>query len=101
MGWANQHIEDLNHGKTVQFRLEDPSMSGKIESGQLCTVEPVVTAMSLEKGDIVLCTVNGSPYLHLILTIQGPRYQIGDNRGHVNGWIGPNQIFGKCVQIEN
>jgi hypothetical protein len=45
-------------------------MAGKIEPGQLCTVEPVDTAL-LAVGDIVLCKVNGREYLHLVKAIQG------------------------------
>ena len=74
-------------------------MVGKIESGQLCTVEPVDPA-TLDVGDIVLCKVNGSEYLHLIKAIQGPRFQIGNNRGKINGWITANSIFGRCVRVE-
>ena len=74
-------------------------MTGKIESGQLCTVEPVETT-TLRIGDIVLCKVNGAEYLHLIKAIQGPRFQIGNNRGRINGWITANAIFGKCVRVE-
>ena len=65
-------------------------MSGKIESGQLCTVAPV-QAEDLRKGDIVLCKVNGFQYLHLVKAVQGKRLKIGNNRGRINGWIGENQ----------
>jgi hypothetical protein len=74
-------------------------MKGKIESGQLCTVEPVDTA-SVEVGDIVLCKVNGKQYLHLVKAIQGKRFQIGNNRGRINGWVGANSIYGKCTKVE-
>ncbi|MGB7208126.1 MAG: hypothetical protein WBD27_05645 [Pyrinomonadaceae bacterium] len=76
-------------------------MKGEIESGQLCTVEPVSDIATLEKGNIVLCKVNGNEYLHLIKAIQGSRFQIGNNRGRINGWIGPKSIFGKCVKVED
>lgn len=75
-------------------------MSGKIESGQLCTVVPLAAA-ELAVGDIVLCRVRGAEYLHLIKAIQGGRYQIGNNRGRINGWIGRNSIFGRLVSIED
>ena len=75
-------------------------MTGKVESGQLCTVEPVDSSL-LQVGDIVLCKVNGSEYLHLILAIRGLRFQIGNNRGRINGWVSANAIFGKCVRIES
>jgi hypothetical protein len=74
-------------------------MRGKIESGQLCTVEPVDPA-TLEVGDIVLCKVNGREYLHLIKAIQGARIQIGNNRGRINGWISTNSVFGRCTRVE-
>ncbi len=74
-------------------------MSGKIESGQLCTVAPVDPA-TLEVGDIVLCKVNGQEYLHLIKAIQGRRFQIGNNRGGINGWVSGRSIFGKLVSIQ-
>ncbi len=73
-------------------------MKGKIESGQLCTVVPV--SDDLKVGDIVLCKVNGQQYLHLIKAVQGGRYQIGNNRGRVNGWVSRNGIYGKCVRVE-
>jgi hypothetical protein len=99
MGWATAYIAQLKAGETVQFRPRGNSMQGKIESGQLCTVEPVEDT-ALAVGDIVLCKVNGREYLHLIKAIQGPRFQIGNNRGRINGWVGPNAIFGRCTQVE-
>lgn len=101
MGWASHYIEKLKEGKTVSFRPRGHSMKGKIESGQLCTVEPIIDFSSLEKGDIVLCKVNGNEYLHLIKAIQEPRFQIGNNRGRINGWVGAGAIFGICTKIED
>ncbi len=101
MGWATNNIEKLKNGETVSFRPRGNSMQGKIESGQLCTVEPISDCDNLQKGDIVLCKVNGSEYIHLIKAIQGKRFQIGNNRGRINGWVGANSIFGKCVKIED
>jgi SOS-response transcriptional repressor LexA len=100
MGWATPYIVKLKNGETVSFRPRGHSMKGKIESGQLCTVEPIADFTELEKGDIVLCKVNGNEYLHLIKAMQDARFQIGNNRGRINGWIGANSIFGKCIKIE-
>jgi len=75
-------------------------MSGKIESGQLCTVKPV-DPNDVEVGDIVLCKVKGYEYLHLVKAIQGRRFQIGNNKGRINGWVTANSIFGKCVSIDD
>ena len=99
MGWADGHIKRLAAGETIQFRPRGHSMTGKIESGQLCTVAPLGAA-ELAVGDIVLCRVHGAQYLHLIKAIQGDRFQIGNNRGGINGWIGPRSIFGRLVRVE-
>ena len=99
MGWASKHIAALVRGETVAFRPAGGSMRGRIDSGQLCTVEPVDSA-ALQIGDIVLCKVRGAEYLHLIKAIEGPRFQIGNNRGLINGWIEASSIYGRCVRIE-
>jgi hypothetical protein len=100
MGWATFHIAKLRSGTSVQFRPRGNSMRGKIESGQLCTVEPM-NVKDLCVGDIVLCKVNGQQYLHLIKAIDGSRFQIGNNKGRINGWVGPNAIYGRCIAVED
>lgn len=99
MGWATQYIASLQRGETVQFRPRGDSMRGKVDSGQLCTVEPV-DPTTLRVSDIVLCKVNGRQYLHLVKAVQGHRFQIGNNRGKINGWVSANCIYGKCVRVE-
>lgn len=100
MGWAIHYIDRLRKGETVQFRPRGNSMAGRISSGQLCTVSPV-DHDSLKVGDIVFCKVGGSEYLHLVKAISGPRFQIGNNRGRINGWVTKNQIFGVCTKVED
>ena len=100
MGWATGYIERLRAGETVSFRPRGHSMAPKIESGQLCTVTPVDPA-TIAVGDIVLCKVRGSEYLHLVKAIQDGRFQIGNNRGFINGWISANAIFGRLVSVED
>ncbi len=96
--WADGHIARLQRGETVQFRPRGHSMKGKIESGQLCTVAPLGDR-ALEVDDIVLCRVHGAQYLHLVKAIQGERYQIGNNRGGINGWITKRQIYGRLIAL--
>jgi hypothetical protein len=98
MGWASKFIEKLKAGETVSFRPRGQSMSGKIESGDLCTVAPIAPN-ELQVGDIVLCKVNGNEYLHLVKAMSGGRFQIGNNRGFINGWAPAQAIFGKCVSV--
>ena len=102
MGWASHYIAKLVAGETVSFRPKGSSMAGKINSGQLCTLMPVTDPTKLQIGDIVLCRVQGAEYLHLIKAVRGPgeTFQIGNNRGGINGWIGPHGIYGICVKVE-
>jgi hypothetical protein len=100
MGWAAHYIDKLVAGETVSFRPRGHSMAPRIRSGQLCTVAPVDVA-SLVLDDIVLCKVRGAEYLHIVKAIQGERFQIGNNRGYINGWIGPNAIFGRLISVED
>jgi len=44
--------------------------------------------------------VHGNDYLHLIKAIDGTRFQIGNNRGGINGWVGVNGLFGKAIKVE-
>ena len=74
-------------------------MAPRIKSGQLCTVEPA-RVDALGAGDIVLCRVAGAEYLHFVKAIQGARFQIGNNRGGINGWVGANAIFGRLLAVE-
>lgn len=99
VGWASGHIVELQDGKTVSFRPRGNSMKGRIKSGQLCIVEPVDTK-ALKVDDIVLCRVRGREYLHLIKAIDGDRFQIGNNKGKINGWVGTNAIFGKLIKVK-
>lgn len=100
MGWAVAHIAKLRNKQTVKFRPKGNSMSGRIESGQLCTVEPVDPAV-IHPGDVVLCKVHGREFLHLVKAVQDGRFQIGNNKGHVNGWIGSHGIYGRLVKVED
>jgi Peptidase S24-like len=100
MSWATHFISKLDEGETVQFRPRGHSMKGKISSGQLVTVEPL-NNRTINSGDIVLCKVNGTQYLHLVKAIQGDRYQIGNNIGRINGWVTRNSIYGICVMVED
>lgn len=59
MGWADAHVTALVAGHTVSFRPTGNSMTGKISSGQLCTVAPVTPTTALVVGDVVLCRVHG------------------------------------------
>lgn len=99
MSWANKYIEKLQQGEVVQFRPHGNSMQGKIESGNLVTIEPIKNELNV--GDIVLCKVKGKQYVHLVTAIENNKqFQISNNKGYVNGWIGPSSIYGICTKVE-
>lgn len=99
MAWATRHIATLRVGKAVSFRPRGHSMARRIKSGNLVTVEPL-NGRAPQVGEIVLCSVRGAQYLHLVKAI-GPRgFLVGNNRGGINGWTPAAQVHGRCVRIE-
>ena len=100
MGWADTAKKQLRAGETVQIRPRGNSMVPLIRSGQLVTLVPVTDEDTLSKGDIVLVRVKGSDYLHLVKAIRaGRRYQIGNNRGGINGWAGHDAVYGRVLKV--
>ena len=107
----------LSQGKIVLFKALGGSMEPLIHSGATVTVSPVKRfkntgdqplpigrpfqmcgkgSMYLEVGDIVLCKVNGNYYLHKIVAITSDyRYQIGNNKGRINGYA--SAIYGMVI----
>lgn len=98
MSWADRAVEDLLAGQQTRIRPHGGSMRGKVESGQLVTLDPVAVC-DLKIGDIVLCRVKGNVYLHLVKAKQEGRVQIGNNRGGVNGWT--RTVYGIATKIES
>ena len=74
-------------------------MNPRAAAGMMEGQAPIALVGLLAVGVIVLCKVSGSEYLHLVKAIQGERFQIGNNRGHINGWVGPNAIYGRLVSV--
>ncbi len=97
MSWAVRAVEALGRGERVQLRPRGNSMTGKVNDGDLVTLEPCPPD-KLEVGDVVLARVNGKDYLHLIKAKDGGRFLIGNNKGGTNGWT--RTVFGKCSRVE-
>ncbi len=104
MSWATGHIERLKAGHTIFCRPKGNSMAGKIESGDRCTIEPIDWEKPPVKGDVVLCSVKGKQYLHLVAAKSEHGgilyYQITNNKGFVNGWTDQNHVYGICTRVE-
>jgi len=98
MTWADRSIAELKEGRTSQCRPHGGSMRGRIESGQLVTLDP---DLEPKLGDAVLCKVKGNVYIHLVKALQGHgssrRYLIGNNKGGTNGWT--TTIYGVVTGV--
>lgn len=99
MSWADSAKKMLRAGATVTVRPRGQSMRGRIESGDIVTLEPA-TPDDVEVGDAVLVRVKGRDYLHLVKAKSGERLLIGNNRGTLNGWVGPLALYGKAIKVE-
>ena len=103
-GFENRaSAEHLLSGETCKITGIGQSMTPILQSKQPVICEPVTEETELNKRDIVLCKVNGHYYLHLIHAIKtgkkGSTYLIGNNHGHMNGWISRNKIYGIVREI--
>ncbi|MBI4752703.1 MAG: hypothetical protein HY774_29795 [Acidobacteria bacterium] len=99
MGWVTDALKELKAGNTVQIRPQGGSMRGRIESGQLVTLEPV-TGTEVAVGDVVLVRWKENYLLHLVKAIQEEQILIGNNLGKENGWVSVNDIVARVVESD-
>ena len=99
MGWADRAISELLAKNSVTIYPKGNSMLPKIKSGDEVVLNPVKYTDILEKGDVVLVRVKGSVYLHKVKAVRGTRYQISNNKGRVNGWVGIQAVYGIVESI--
>lgn len=97
-------VDKLKDNYSVEFRPKGNSMSPIIKSGQLVRVRSMkFYNQPLKVGDVVLCRVKGNIYLHKISSIKSKNktdfYQISNNRGFVNGWIGKDKVYGILTKV--
>jgi hypothetical protein len=92
----------LRQGHATRIRVHGGSMRGRIESGQLVSIEPATIA-DVRSGDVVFIMWKSSYLLHLVLRVEAEagRVLIGNNLGKVNGWVVADAIFGKVVSVEH
>jgi hypothetical protein len=98
MSWATAYILALRTQDEVEFRPRGSSMEPLVKDNQLVRVRRLGEDEDLEYGDIVLCTVQGRQYLHLVKAVKPDRVLIGNNRGGINGWTPRKQIHGVLVK---
>lgn len=96
MSWATKHIEDLNRGMSCVVKPTGCSMEPLIYSKDEVLVLPA-RENEIRLNDIVLCRVHGIDMLHKVITMKGTEYQIGNNRGYINGWT--KTIYGVVLAV--
>ncbi len=96
--WAVEYIEELRTTGQVICRPFGRSMEPIIMSGQRVRIQ-ATDEEYIEKGDVILCKVNGQHYLHKVLKIANGQFLIGNNHGKKNGWIKFCDIYGKVTKI--
>ncbi len=91
----------LAAGENVTRRETGNSMVPKIFSREEIEYEPVTSTEDVREGDVVWCKVKGNHFTHLVKAkrLEGDvwRFQIGNNKGGINGWIGFENVFGKAI----
>lgn len=91
---------EMKTGKIGKLIGIGNSMAPILKSKQPVLVNPITENTIIEKRDIVFCKVKGNHYLHKVHAVKNnSRFLIGNNHGHMNGWVGKNGIFGKIVEI--
>ena len=89
----------LRNGETIYICCLNNSMAPLIQKYQPVLVEPVNSKSKLNVDDIVFCQICDCLYIHKILAIKNnAMFQIGNNRGFINGWIQKDQIYGRAIK---
>jgi hypothetical protein len=101
MGWVTEAINELRQGKTARVRPQGGSMRGRIESGQLVTLEPLPDSAKLAVEDVVLVRWKGNYILHIIKEIRDNEILIGNNLGKINGWASKADVIAIVTAVED
>ena len=100
MGWVKDALKELAENGQCQIRPQGGSMRGRIESGQLVTIEKI-NPEDIHLEDAVFVKWKGNYLLHIVKEIQDDQVLIGNNVGKLNGWIPLKDVIGKVTKIED
>jgi hypothetical protein len=94
-------LRELAAGRRVQVANSGGSMRGRIGEEELATIAPVVAAgREIEVDDIVYVRIRKDRFVcHLVKDAKVGRFLIGDNLVGIDGWVGPDTIYGKVVRV--
>lgn len=100
MGWVTEALLELRQGKPAQVRPQGGSMRGRIESGQLVTLEPL-NERPVVVGDVVFVHWKGNYILHIIKEVRDDQVLIGNSLGKINGWASLNDVIAIVTAVED
>ena len=101
-GWPGSNPRDVEFfERKVRPVLVERCSSCHSESKRRGGLSLASRAALLKGGDSGPVVLPGQPEKSLLIkAITGQRFQIGNNKGFINGWVGPNAIFGRLVRVE-
>ena len=100
MSWVKEAISKLSEGENAKVRPHGGSMRGRIESGQLVTLEPV-NFNDVNVDDIIFLKWKNNYLLHIVKEKSDDQVLIGNNIGKINGWVPANLVIGRVINVEN
>jgi hypothetical protein len=86
----------------VTLKCNGNSMRPLMAPGDTLHIKKV-EPQKLRVGDAVFCKVNHGLQVHKISAMDETkgRWQISNNSGFANGWIGSSNIYGLCVMVND
>lgn len=100
MSWVKEALEQLAETGICQVRPFGGSMRGRIESGQLVTIQSI-NGDEVALEDAIFIRWKGNYLLHLAKEITEDQILIGNNIGKINGWINKSDVIGKVIKVED
>lgn len=93
-------IEFLRAGRDVVGYIEGGNSMTKIyKPGQPMTLRPIIDPSRLRRGDVVLVSVRGNTFTHLISAVSKNSVKISNCRGRVNGSTPFDKVHGIVTEI--
>ena len=100
MSWVKEAIKCLSEAGIAKVRPHGGSMRGRIESGQLVTIQKI-SGNEVAVDDVIFIEWKGNYLLHLAKEITETEILIGNNLGKINGWILKEAVLGKVIMVED
>ncbi|MEO1052767.1 MAG: hypothetical protein AAFX87_19185 [Bacteroidota bacterium] len=100
MSWVKEALNGLSEHAVCQVRPRGGSMRGRIEDGQLVTIQKI-EGSKVRVDDVVFVKWKGNYLLHLAKDIKEKQVLIGNNLGKINGWIPLENVLGKVIQVKD